>query len=287
MHIETQKLREVIYSAQPLLRRPFALFSDMLNDLLASRELAWRLFIRDTSSEYRQSLLGYLWIFLSPFIAAAPWVFLNSQGIINIAATEIPYFLYVMVGMMLWQVFAESISMPLSRVGDYKILLSKANFPREALIISGGYQILFRAFSRLVCILIFTAFFSVSIPLSIFLAPLGIFMLMLVGTIIGLMILPLGMLYKDIEKVLPIATTLCFFATPVVYPAPTKWPAVLLVRFNPISPILSASREIITAGIPEVILPFIIYSVIGIILLFGAWVVYRVSMPHLVERMTA
>jgi lipopolysaccharide transport system permease protein len=287
MHTETRKFREVTYSAQPLLLRPFALFREMLNDLLASRELAWRLFVRDTSSEYRQSLLGYLWIFLSPFIATVPWVFLNSQGIINIAVTEIPYFLYVMVGMMLWQVFAESISMPLGRVGDYKILLSKANFPRETLIISGGYQILFRASSRLACIVIFAALFGASIPLSIFLAPLGILMLLLVGTIIGLMILPLGMLYKDIEKVLPIATTLCFFATPVVYPAPTKWPAVLLVRLNPISPILSASREVITTGVPMVILPFLIYSIISVILLFGAWVVYRVSMPHLVERMTA
>ena len=123
MHTETQKLHEVVYSAQPLLRRPFALLSDMFSDFFASRELAWRLFVRDTSSEYRQSLLGYFWLFLSPFIATAPWVFLNSQGIINIAATKIPYFLYVMIGMMLWQVFAESISMPLSRVGDYKILL--------------------------------------------------------------------------------------------------------------------------------------------------------------------
>ncbi len=33
----------------------------MGQDLLASRELAWRLMVRDISAQYRQSLFGVVW----------------------------------------------------------------------------------------------------------------------------------------------------------------------------------------------------------------------------------
>jgi lipopolysaccharide transport system permease protein len=33
----------------------------MLSDLLASRELAWRLIVRNFSAQHRQSALGHVW----------------------------------------------------------------------------------------------------------------------------------------------------------------------------------------------------------------------------------
>ncbi len=72
----SEEIREVVYTPQSQLRNPVALLRSMFSDLMASRELAWRLFVRDISSQYRQSLLGYAWAFLGPLITTLLWVFL-------------------------------------------------------------------------------------------------------------------------------------------------------------------------------------------------------------------
>ena len=47
-----------IYSPEPLLGHPVTLIKNIIKDLLAGRELAWRLFIRDLSAQYRQTYFG-------------------------------------------------------------------------------------------------------------------------------------------------------------------------------------------------------------------------------------
>jgi lipopolysaccharide transport system permease protein len=59
----------------------------MGRDLLASRELAWRLLVRNLSAQYRQSWLGYAWAFLPPLFTTAIWVFLQSQQVLGVGDT--------------------------------------------------------------------------------------------------------------------------------------------------------------------------------------------------------
>ena len=73
-----------VYSPEPLLGHPVVLVRSIARDLLAARELAWRLFVRDLSAQYRQTFLGYIWVFLPPLAASLTFIFLNSQGIVRI-----------------------------------------------------------------------------------------------------------------------------------------------------------------------------------------------------------
>ncbi|MEO0936498.1 MAG: ABC transporter permease, partial [Cyanobacteria bacterium J06641_2] len=59
--LRKHQLHEAIYTPESLLRHPSRLFKQMWFDLLSSRELAWRLLIRDISAQYRQSFLGIIW----------------------------------------------------------------------------------------------------------------------------------------------------------------------------------------------------------------------------------
>jgi lipopolysaccharide transport system permease protein len=43
---------------------------EIAQDVWAGRGLAWRLFLRDLRAGYRQTLLGYVWAFLPPYIIA-------------------------------------------------------------------------------------------------------------------------------------------------------------------------------------------------------------------------
>lgn len=128
----TSDLTVVVYTNEYGLRSAKKMAKDMWHDLKASRELAWRLMVRDISAQYRQSLLGILWAFLPPLITAVIFITLNSRKIINVEETSIPYPVFAIFGTVLWQIFVYSLNAPLRVVTASKSLLTKINFPREA-----------------------------------------------------------------------------------------------------------------------------------------------------------
>ena len=48
-----------IYTPESPLVNPTQLWREMVHDLWAGRQLAWRLALRDVSAQYRQSALGF------------------------------------------------------------------------------------------------------------------------------------------------------------------------------------------------------------------------------------
>ena len=66
-----------VYTPESPLKNPGRLLRAMFRDVLAARELAWRLFVRDLSAQYRQTYLGYVWAFLPPLVASATFIFLQ------------------------------------------------------------------------------------------------------------------------------------------------------------------------------------------------------------------
>ena len=129
--------------------------------------------------------------------------------------------------------------------------------------------------------------YRLSLPLSVLLAPVGILALIALGLMFGLLLAPLGMLYHDLEKALPLITTVWLLLTPVVYPPLTNWPASLLSSLNPVSPLLVTTREMLTQGSFSQVTGFMVVSSTTCILLFLVWVLYRLALPHLIERMGA
>jgi lipopolysaccharide transport system permease protein len=280
-------LSEVTYTPESLLRHPIKLTRAMAGDLWASRELAWRLFVRDINARYRQSLLGYFWAFLPPIVTTLTFVFLNSQKILNAGDTGIPYPAYVMVGTLLWQGFVDALNSPIKLVTSSKSMLVKINFPRESLILAGLGEVLFNFAIRLVLMLVVFVWFRISVTPMILLAPFGIMALMMLGLMIGILLTPLGVLYQDIGWGLAIFTSMWFFVTPVVYPPPTKFPASLLAKVNPVSPLLITTRDLLTTGkVSELGTFWIIVGITFFLILLG-WVLYRLAMPHLVARIGA
>ncbi|MBN1874062.1 MAG: ABC transporter permease [Anaerolineae bacterium] len=282
-------LRKVVYSPESALRRPRQLLNAMVYDLLASRELAWRLFVRNISAQYRQSVLGYFWAFLPPIVTTLTFVFLNAQKIINTSSDSIglPYPVYVMLGTLLWEGFLDALNSPLKLIISSRSMLAKINFPREALILAGLGEVIFNFAIRLILLIGVFIWFNIPVPSTALLAPLGILSLMALGVMFGILLSPLGVLYQDVQRGITLVTSMWFFLTPVVYEPPSAWPASLLVEFNPVSPLLVTTREMLTTGSFTQLKSFWIVSSIVIVLLLIGWVLYRVAMPHLVERIGA
>lgn len=284
---EKKIFQKVVYTPGSGLRSPLVMARQMWKDLLDSRELAWRLTIRDISAQYRQSLLGILWAFFPPIATALIFIVLNNRKIINIGDTVIPYPAFVMFGTVLWQVFVESLNSPLKVVTRSKQMLCKINFPREALILSAFEQTLFSLAIKLLILIAVFILFQIPVTWSTLLCLPAIMVLILLGLTFGLLLTPLGILYTDITHGLTIITGLWFFITPVVYPPPTSFPFSLLAILNPVGPILTGARDIACKGGLNNPIPFFIITFLIFIFLIIAWLIYKLTLPILIERMKA
>lgn len=283
----TKKLHKVVYTPESQMRTPRQLFRSMWEDLKASRELAWRLFIRDISAEYRQSILGVFWAFFPPIVMGVFFIILRSKNVVNLGETDIPYPVFVLVGTTLWQLFNESLNQPLKTIMMARPMLAKINFPREALVLSAFYRIIFNVMIKSLVILGVFVYFKVQITFGLLLAPGAVLVLILLGLSIGLLLTPLGVLYKDIQSGLSIITQFWFFVTPVVYPPPETFPYSLITMLNPVSPPLMVARDLMTKGQSPHIGSFLVISCMTLVGLIIAVMIYRMALPILIERISS
>ena len=281
----TNDLKTTVYSPESSIRRPMKLLSEMFRDLLASRELAWRLFIRDFSARYRQSFLGYLWAFLPPVVGTFTFVLLNRSGILNVGDLSLPYPAYVMIGTLLWQVFADAVNSPIKTVTAARAMLAKINFPREAILISGMLEVLFNFVIRLVLLVAVFVYYGIVPPVTAPLVLAGVFAIFCLGFMIGLILTPIGLLYSDIGQALSMVLSFWMLFTPVVYSPPTTGILAKLTLINPVSPLIVTTREWLAIGAASNFLPALIVFLVTLVFLFAGWLLYRLAMPILVERM--
>ncbi len=276
-----------VYSSEPLSRNPAALLEFMGQDLLKSRELGWRLFVRDLSAQYRQSLLGMTWALVPPLLVGMVFIILQSKNILQLAPTAVPYPVFALVGSLYWQIFVDALNAPLKSVASSKAILTRVNFPREALILSALYSVAFGALLKGLIVMGVLLYFGVSLHAGLLLAPFAMGTLIVLGLGIGLLLTPLGLLYTDVSQALVVVVQLWFFATPVVYPAPESWPMSLISILNPVSPLLTAARDLTTLGSVSNPLGFLLVSGLSCAGFIAAWAFYRVAMPITIERLSA
>jgi lipopolysaccharide transport system permease protein len=281
------QLSEVIYTPENLLRHPLKLFQQMWRDLLASRELARRLMVRDISAQYRQSFLGIIWAFLPPIFMATGFTLASNANVINVGKTDLPYPAYVMFSTALWQTFVEALNGPVQAVTVAKPMLARVNFPREALILAKMGEVFFNFAIKLILIVALFIWFHISVSWTVILTPIALIHLVLLGTFIGILLAPFAVLYQDVSKALTLFTGFWLFLTPVVYPVPNAGIFGFLVNLNPVTPLLVTVRELATTGVVSEPWRFWIVSVITIVGLLLTWIGFRLAMPFVVERVSS
>jgi len=278
-----------VYTPESGLRSPLLLLRDFLRDVRSEkfRDLTWRLVVRNISARYRQSVFGVLWLFVPPLVTAGIWIFLNSQRVISVGKTAIPYPLYVLAGNLVWQGFARSISAPIGAVSREKATLTKLNFPREALLAAGFIELYINAFVPMLLLVPMLPYFHVPLSWALLVAPLALALTLLVGFAAGVLLTPIGLLYHDVGRGIPILTRLWFFATPIIYPIPKTGLMAKLLPWNPATSLVMVTRDLFTGQSPTYLAPFCLVVGVGLAVFAFGLLVYRLAMPHIVERMSS
>lgn len=276
-----------VYTPDSSLANPRTMLRDMFRDLMAGRDLAWRLTVRDIMAGHRQAFLGMLWVLITPLANTFVWIFLRGAGVVSVGETAVPYPLYVFTGTMLWAILIESINAPLQQTNAARSMLAKLDFPREALVVSGIYQVLFHGAFKIALLIGCLFLMGLNPGWNILLFPLGILSLVLVGTAIGLLLTPVGMLYTDISRGFNLLMQFVIYVTPVFFPMPKEGWVANLFQVNPFTPLIVTTRDWLTGFSPEFLAYFLAVNGAALALLIVVWIAYRLAMPILIERMSA
>jgi lipopolysaccharide transport system permease protein len=211
-------------------------------ELWQHRELLYFLTWRDIKVRYKQTVLGVTWAILPPLaIALALAVFLGR--LIHLPSDNLPYPVFVYGGMVLWQLFAQSLNESSNSIVRNQQLVSKVYFPRLLAPLSSIAASLLDFAISLPVLVIFLVHFGVTPTAAVVLIPLFVMPVVLSSLGAGLWLSALNVKFRDVHHVINFLVQLWFFASPVVYPissVPVRWR--LLYQLNPMVGALQGFR---------------------------------------------
>ena len=130
-------------------------------------------------------------------------------------------------------------------------------------------------------------YFKILPGLSVLLFPLVVLGFMLFGFTLGVLVTPVGLFFRDIYRGMPLLAKIWFFLTPIVYPIPQSGWLHAIARYNPATPFIVTTRELLVGQTPSMIVPLVIVFAWVLLFAFIGLLMYRLAMPHVVERMSA
>ncbi len=246
----SKSLYETVYEPPQSSFRPLDAFVTASADIARSRYLIWQMFVRDFKAQFRQQILGYLWVILAPLFAVASFIFMNYAGILDPGDTGVPYPLYVFFGTSVWAAVINSMRGVANGLQGQADLILRTNIPKIALAISPLANVLFNLLINFVLIVLVSLLFGVMPTLWLILYPVLLLPLLLMGVGLGLVLAVIGVIAKDVTSMAIMVMGLVMYITPVIYVADTiEQPVVqALINYNPLSHLIHVPRSLFYLG---------------------------------------
>ena len=214
-------------------------------------DLLVELVLRDFTAKYKQTILGPLWSIINPLLTTLVFTLLFGR-VMRVSPDGIPPLLFYLCSLLGWSYFANILGATGNTLTGNARIFSKVYFPRLvppiAVTISNlvGFTIQFLFF------LIAYAYYKFCTDVGahlvvgpwIFLFPLLIVHMAMLGLGVGLIISSLTAKYRDLNHLTVILVQLWMYATPVIYPLskiPLQWRWVS--ELNPMTAIVEALRH--------------------------------------------
>lgn len=249
-----------------------------IRETMNHRHLAWLFVMRDLRLRYKQTVLGVIWAVLQPLITALVFAVIFGQWV-GIPSGGIPYFPFVLTGIMAWMFFSGSIQHATHSLLNNASLINKAYFPRAALpLASVGLHLvdLLITAALLVCVQLLYGITATPRLAAVLPALLALCCL---TTGLALIAASLSVYYRDFPNLIPITLQLLMYASPVFYPSSLIPPTYLdWIRLNPLVGIIDLVRWSLfsTTHFPNHFL--YISCPCAVALLFGGWwIFYRLE----------
>jgi lipopolysaccharide transport system permease protein len=213
------------------------------NELWAYRELLYVLTMRDIKVRYKQTVLGFAWAIIQPFMMMVVFsVFFGRLA--QMPSDGFPYPIFVYAALLPWTFFANSITSSANSLVGSANLVSKVYFPRLIIPLSSvGSGLVDFAIAGGILLLLMV-YYGVGWTPNLFMVPILVIAAAFTALGVGTFLAALNVAYRDFRYVVPFLVQFWMFATPVVYPAslvPREWQWALYL--NPMAGVIEGFRS--------------------------------------------
>jgi ABC-2 type transport system permease protein len=207
------------------------------------RHTLWLLTKRDLRVRYSTSALGYFWSILDPLVMAAIYWFVFTQVFNRSVAGEDPYIVFLLVALLPWTWFTGAVSDSTRAYIRGAKLIRSTKIPRTiwvaSIVLSKGIEFV----ASLPVLAVFAIATHAELHWEAVYFVLGLLLQFVLILGIGLIVAPLVIFFRDMERAVKLALRFLFYATPIIYGIQAL-PKELHVfaAFNPLTGIFSLYR---------------------------------------------
>jgi lipopolysaccharide transport system permease protein len=201
--------------------------------------LAWR----DVKVRYKQTALGAAWAIIQP--AMLMIVFTSFLGrIAKVPYGDIPYPLFVYLGVLPWTFFATAITASGHSVVGSERLVTKIYFPRLAIPIAAVGAAVVDFTIGLGLLMGMMLYYGVVPGMGVMMLPLIFAAIALTALGVGMSLAALNVLYRDFRYVIPFIMQVWMFGTPTIYMSSQAESSFVraFLHLNPMVGLVSAFR---------------------------------------------
>ena len=219
-----------------------------LKELWQKRYLIWLFIKRDITVQFKQTIFGMGWYFISPLFSMFMYIIVFGR-IAGIPTDDVPQPVFYLSGICLWDYFSSCLTSVAGTFQSNAGLFGKVYFPRLVSPVSVVISMLFRFSLQLgtfVFVYLFFVFKGVNLRPTwyLLLFPVLVFMIQCLALGLGLIISSLTTKYRDLVNFFGVFVSLWMYATPIVYPLSYVTNPTLhkIMLFNPMTAIIETFK---------------------------------------------
>lgn len=238
------------------------------------RELLYQMTRRDLLLRYKQTVMGFGWAIFMPLVNTAVFSVIFTR--VAPLETHIPYPLFAYCGLLAWNFSASSFRFAVTSLTSNASLVTKVYFPREIFPISAVTVSLVDFAVGSTVLIGLMVYYHVSPTLAIVALPWVLVVHVVFTLAISLLLAMANLFYRDVKYIFELVLTVWMFMSAVLYPVSEIGGTTgKIMAFNPMTPILEGYRDVLLRGHLPDGTSFMITTVLSVVLLFVAWVVFH------------
>lgn len=243
-------------------------------DLWRYRELFYILAWRDILVRYKQTIIGFAWALIRPFLTMVVFVFVFSK-LAKLPSDGVPYPILVFAALLPWQFFSNAFTEAGNSLISNANMISKVYFPR-LVVPASAVIVSFVDFLISGVILVGLMFWYGFAPdWRIFTLPLFVLIAFAAAMGAGLWTAALNVKYRDFRYIIPFVVQFGLYVSPVGFSStivPEQWR--LLYSLNPMVGVIDGFRWAILGGNTQLYWPGFLLSMSLVVVILLTGIIY-------------
>lgn len=217
-----------------------------MKEIWKRRSLIMEFSTTELKIKYKNSVVGFFWSFLEPLLLLGV-LYLAFTTILKNSISNYP--LYLLLGLILWNMYSRGTTMGLVSLIGKAGLISKTNFPREIPVISSTLTSFFMMCFEFTAFSIFVIIFHFMPPLTVLMLPIVLVLLFVYCLGISFALSVLSIKFRDLQSIWAVILQATFFISPIfltldIYPREI----IPIISLNPLVMMINMAHDVTLYG---------------------------------------